>query len=102
MSTPEIQHHIDSLPPELVAVSEHFHIKCQQHLARGQAKGRKGWNSASKEELLNLLDQATKDGDWTSVSNYAMMLNHLKAVQEQPAENEHWAASLPAGAVLGL
>lgn len=78
MSTPEIQFHIDSLPHDLVKASENFHIKCMQHLARAQAKGKRGWDhpDTDVESLKNALNEAANEGDWTSVSNYAMMINH--------------------------
>lgn len=77
MSTPEIQYFINSLPLALVKTAEDFHIKCLQHLAAAQNRGQFGWDDPSNINAINeALDKAAKEGDWTSVSNYAMMLNY--------------------------
>ncbi len=80
MTTPEIQYTIDSLPHDLVKACENFHIKCLLHMAKGSYAGKKGWDSEAidVEAVKKDLDRALREGDWTSVSNYAMILNHHK------------------------
>lgn len=103
MSTPEIQYQVNSLPTALVAASENFHVKCMQHLARAQIDGKRNWDDPNVSEVKEAMAKAVVECDWTSVANYAMILNHHGVVADKPKEEEkHWSESLPSGAVFGF
>lgn len=102
MTSIESQLAIDALEPEIRQVAENFHQQCLLHLARAQVAGKKGWNDPSTpvNVLVENLNKAVAESDWTSVFNYAMMLNHRGVVS--PANDTDWQSKLPAGAVFGF
>lgn len=101
----EAEQAIRGLPDDLVHASENFHTKCLQHLAKAQRKGKNNWNTPPFDipVIKADLDRAVAEGDWTSVANYAMILNHHGVTGKAPQEPEaHWAQSMAAGTVVGV